>query len=638
MRYRSLIFLTVVVMAACASTPARHTADVTPTAAETVQAACPAIPDVQGLLVRHARAFGSKGSVARALPRSFTGETVDRGKRGSVELVLGRTGRFSLTTIVGGMLSASGVDAQGPWSIGHAGVPVRLREDEAVEFAFAAWMQGRDYLDSFDPTRDSAMCKVGTGGTKISVQYNLPGIGNPELTFRATDASLLSVTHLDSYGHKTVLSFHTWSDADPTGVRWPLTIQRKEASGNESLVTFTKSVPGVQCPSRAAEGCLAPPRSKLTFSWPRETPVRVPATFFLNEVILHAKVGGRPFLGLVDSGATLNVIDKGSTIASAFRPATAVENLMQDQRTPFALGEIRESVTLGDLAIDHLPVAAIPMPSFDEFGARRPEMLIGYPIFLGTAVRIDYARQEVLLSKDARTLHTKSAMAIPLKFIGQVVATEARIDGVSGWFVLDSGYSGALDLFKDWAATHGFPGSRPTYTLRQQAEFGDNQTDEKHMRPATFELGPIRLTEPLVTIESVRSPADQIAGQIGYGLFARCAAVVFDMENRNLWLEPPCDRNLPEDLSGWVLERKDSPAYPDSPWVARFVIPGGSADLAGVKTGDRILQLGGKPAILDVSTFESITKQAPGTTIPVIIVRGAARKELTLRLIKLLSR
>ena len=66
------------------------------------------------------------------------------------------------------------------------------------------------------------------------------------------------------------------------------------------------------------------------------------------------------------------------------------------------------------------------------------------------------------------------------------------------------------------------------------------------MRPATFEFGPIHLFEPLVAIDSVRSVSDRIAGQVGYGVFARCAAVVFDVPNRTLWLEPPCDRDLKE--------------------------------------------------------------------------------------------
>ncbi len=636
MQNRNLLLPAVLLVFACASTPAKQPANSTSTVAETTQAACPAVTDVKKLLAHHARAFGSKEIVVRSLPRSFTGETLAQGTKGAVEIVLDRKGQFSQTTVVGGMLSAGGIDAKGPWSLDYAGVPVRLREDEAVEFSFGAWLQGRDYLDSFDPKRDSATCTVGADGPQISVRYNLPEIGNPELLFGVADASLLSVMHLDIYGHKTVLSFRKWSEADPTGVRWPLAIYRKEASGKESLVTLTKSVPGVECPSRASEECLAPPRTKLAFSWPKETPVRVPSTFFLNEVLLRARVGGRMFWGLVDSGATLNVIDRGSPLANVFQLA-AIESSKPDQLSPFALGEIREAVELGDLVVKHLPVAVVPMPSFDDFGRHRPEMLIGYPIFLGAAVRIDYARKEVLLAKDAGSIHSKDAIAIPLKVLGQIVVAEAKIDGVTGWFVLDSGYSEALDLFKDWAAVHGFPGARPSYSFRQKAEFGDSQTDEKRMRPATFELGPIRLTEPLVAIESVNSPSDRIAGQLGYALFARCAAVVFDMENRNLWLELPCDRDVPEDLSGWVLERKDSAAYPDRPWTVRFVIPGGSADLAGVKVGDRILQLAGKSAILDISTFESVTKQSPGTKVPAVIVRGDAEKEVTLRLIRLLS-
>ncbi len=290
-RNLNLLLFTVLLVVACASTPARQTANSTAMVAETDQAACPETPDVQELLARHAQAFGSKVVVARTLPRSFTGETVAQEKRGAVEIVLDRKGQFSQVTVVGGMLSASGIDEKGPWSLGYAGVPVRLKNDEAVEFSFGAWMQGRDYLDSFDPKRDSATCTAGAFGPQISVSYNLPELGNPKLVFGFTDAALLSVTHLDIHGHKTVLSFRKWSEADPAGVRWPLTIHRKEASGSESLITLTKSVPGVECPSRASKECLAPPRTKLAFTWPKETPVRVPSTFFLNEVLLQAKAG-----------------------------------------------------------------------------------------------------------------------------------------------------------------------------------------------------------------------------------------------------------------------------------------------------------------------------------------------------------
>jgi hypothetical protein len=117
MQNRSLLLLTLLAVAACASTPGKQAASPTSTAAVTVQAACPAVPDVQELLARHARTFGSKEAVAAALPRSFAGETLTQGKKGSVEFALDRQGRSSLTTVVGGMQSASGIDAKGPWSL-----------------------------------------------------------------------------------------------------------------------------------------------------------------------------------------------------------------------------------------------------------------------------------------------------------------------------------------------------------------------------------------------------------------------------------------------------------------------------------------------------------------------------------------
>jgi len=79
--------------------------------------------------------------------------------------------------------------------------------------------------------------------------------------------------------------------------------------------------------------------------------------------------------------------------------------------------------------------------------------------------------------------------------------------------------------------------------------------------------------------------------------------LVFDIQKRTLWLEPPCDRDQPEDFSDWVLERRDSVSKPNRPWVVRQVLPGGSADLAGAQVGDRILKFGGLDAILEISTF-----------------------------------
>ncbi len=56
-----------------------------------------------------------------------------------------------------------------------------------------------------------------------------------------------------------------------------------------------------------------------------------------------------------------------------------------------------------------------------------------------------------------------------------------------------------------------------------------------------------------------------------------------------------------------------------------------------MKAGDQILQLGARAAILDLSTFESATKQVPETKVPAVIVRGGEKKEVTLGLVRLLA-
>jgi len=353
---------------------------------------------------------------------------------------------------------------------------------------------------------------------------------------------------------------------------------------------------------------------------------------------VHGKVGDHAFWGLVDSGATLHFVDAGSSLAGAFQARVAPERSASGRGGLPPLGELPGPVALGDLMVRNSPTAAIPLPSFDEFGARRPEALLGHPLFLGAAVRIDYARQELLLAQEARVLHTTSAVAIPLKVLGESLVVEARLEGGAGWFELDSASGEALDLYRNWATAHGFPGPRPTFTLRPPPEVGSREGAGERFRPATFELGPIRVAEPLVPIAPDRGLSDRIAGQVGNGVLGRCAAVVFDVEHRTLWLEPPCDREVPEELAGWGLARKDDPAHPDRPWVVEFVTPGGAADLAGVKAGDRLLQLGGRGAILERSAFEAVTRQAPGTKVPVVVERGGERRDVVLTLVRMLGR
>ena len=90
--------------------------------------------------------------------------------------------------------------------------------------------------------------------------------------------------------------------------------------------------------------------------------MRVPAAFFMNEVLLRAKVGGRSCWGLVDSGATLQVVDAGSPLMSAFQRKVAAGHSEAEQDSLIVPGEIPGPVALGDLVVRSFPAAAVPLP------------------------------------------------------------------------------------------------------------------------------------------------------------------------------------------------------------------------------------------------------------------------------------
>lgn len=108
--------------------------------------------------------------------------------------------------------------------------------------------------------------------------------------------------------------------------------------------------------------------------------------------------------------------------------------------------------------------------------------------------------------------------------------------------------------------------------------------------------------------------------------------MLFDVPKRRLWVEGACDRAVPERRLGWRFEKKLDPAQPDRPWVVRALWPGGGAERAGLAVGDRILEVGGKPATLDVGPLWTLEQQPAGTKLPIVFTRAGKRQRVVAEL------
>lgn len=631
---------------ATAPTTATSATSPPPPATPPPPARCPRTIDAASLLRRHAAAFGTPGAVAAGLPSSLHGVVEVGGQRGVTDVVLA-DGAYRSTAVIAGVLVGQGIDREGGWDLASgAGVVERLAgPEEEVEPRFEDWLFRRGYLGAgFDPARgDTASCVDGAHGPRVELVQALRPLGAPTLTFDLATAALIAVAHRDPDGRIDRMTFDAWSDPDPRGVRWPRRTATQPTAGTPTAITYDAPRAGLHCGSRGADGgvvtedgdaCLRPPPDAATLRWPAGGKTRVPLAFVRGSLLVRATVGGRAINGLLDSGAGITVVDATTPAGKAFVSKLDIDGTSSTQKIRFGIGEL-PSLRFGGLEVRTLPTASVPIPALDALGKRRPELILGYTLFAASVVRIDYARREIVLAKPGTPLARPGARAVPLRVSRGKLLVEATIEGQPAWFVLDTGNSGSLDLYRTWEDAHGVPGDRPTVSITGRFGAGTGETRARLFRLRAASVGPITLAGTLV---HDGDPPDQgeLAGLAGNALLSRCDAIVIDHHARTLYLEGSCRRAVAENLMMWRLARRPDPAYPAHPWIVDLVVPGSSIERAGIARGDRVLEVGGRRVTDDPNVLEPIETRPEGTKVPVVFVRDGARHRVTVELRRIL--
>lgn len=603
-------------------TPAR--ASDAGTAAHTPR--CPSPLDMKDVLARHAKAYGTREAAMASLPTTSRG-TMDRaGLSGTFEIVRDKE-RRRISGFLKGLYRANGIDAQGAWEMGTHGVLQRLLPGEARQHG--VWIEQRGYLTDFDPARDKGQCEALDGRALARLQYDLPEQGNPVLILDADSAELVASVFSDVDGSQILWRYDRWSEPDDRGVRWPLEQQEHTQAGPGAHLVITETSKGLACASLGAgapvaQDCVSPPPSPLGISWPAVGPkrARVPMHDGLDIVIVHPKVGGKEVVALLDpTEGLVGVVDDAGPQRTAF---VSTSHVVVGDLT-FDIGTI--TTALGGLEVRGSPALLRELSAQDQLGSARPSIVAGAPLALPFALRVDHKKEEVVFAPSGESLAAKTAVNIPVRVLGDKLVVEATVGGKRAPMSLQFQRSVGVQLYDTWSKKNDALGDRPVLSLGKSSSLA---------RLPKVELGPVKWYDQLAEVGTNETPHD-LAGVLSVSLLLRCDAFVLDVQRRSLWLEGKCDRAPLEDYSGWMLVRdaKAPPAPPaDRPWSVGAVLPGGSADLAGIKEGDRVLEIGGKPARLDRALFLPLLAQPPATKVPVVVLRGAEKKTITLELKK----
>jgi hypothetical protein len=589
---------------------------------------------------------------ARVRHAGLTGTVSIEGHSGKIETVLTQ-GAVRSQAWLSGLVEANGTDERGAWTLeGGSGIVERQRPDEGIEAALDAWLLRRRYVEAFDAERDTARCEnVGegpNGAARVDLAFARPELGAPVLAFDLESAALLSAAHAQADGVMTRTTYQAWSEPSRAHVRWPRKTTSHPSSGDVSTQEYSAIVPGLACARFDATGvaipvqgdaCAAPLPDRFVMRWPPgERPcVRLPLVYLGSELLVRVKVGGREATAFLDSGAGATTVDATTPAGAAFHASMELTGSGATQKLRLGFGEL-PAVDLGELHAEHVPTVSVPIPALDAFGDKRPEVILGYSFFAAAVIRVDYKRGEIVLGRSTDGLFAKGVEAtpVPLRVLRSKVVVDGTVERTPAPFEVDTGNSGGLDLYKKWASAHGLPGDRPVVSVKGRFGAGTAETTSMFYRLASGSLGPIAFDGHRA---HVADPPDAglIAGLAGNEVLARCAAVIFDVAKRTLWLEGPCDRPVPERRAGWRFDKKIDPAFPDRPWIVGSLWPGGAAERAGVQAGDRLLEVGGKPATSDVAPLWMLEEQAAGTKLPVVAVRAGAPKDRVRLIIELRS-
>ncbi len=238
-----------------------------------------------------------------------------------------------------------------------------------------------------------------------------------------------------------------------------------------------------------------------------------------------------PFL--LDTGAPWVVLD-----------ATLVKTLFPDSRgtdaatLPAGRPGVVTTLEVGPLILQQIEIAFLDLSAPSTPFGRRLAGILGYPFFARAVVEVNYA-QGTVACFDPRTYRLPRGKWVPLALQDHRPVLPARVDGIVGHFILDTGSTHTARLYPAFVQTHRLGEHRSTTPRREMGVEGLHEI--AMARIAQFELAGVRFLQPMVTFARPDDAGPpEIAGVIGAG-FLRAFTVVFDYPELAIALLP----NLP---------------------------------------------------------------------------------------------
>jgi len=541
-----------------------------------------------------------------------------------------RSGRFVERADLGVIRVAEGFDGTAPWSI-EGNNPARVeRGADAIAAALSdAYRRTFSHLtrrragelqaldERVEGERRFALVRVAPAGGRAFELWLDANTWLPDRVIEQSPTDTLTTT------------FGDWRRVG--GVAFPFAL--RESNGDAKYDTRI-AVESIELGAGADAADFAVPTPP-----PRDFAIANGAAFTgvafelsNHHIFVPVKLAGRELTLLCDTGG-LNIVtpalarELGLTVTGELEGRGGGEG-----KVDVGVAQIAR-VEIGDATLENQTFYVFPLDSLEAVEGRAAPGIVGYEVFRRFVTRVDYDDQRLTLHDPARFNYQGPGVAVPIAFDDHTPRIEAELDGIRGWFDVDTGSRSSLTLAAPFAKQHDLASK---YHARFTATTGwgvGGPSRSQLARARSLRFAGVEVREPVAHLSTQAAgsfAATDLAGNIGGGILKRFD-LVLDYANERIFFEP--NRNFDArdvfDRSGlWLNDAGQALLVID-------VTAGGPGERAGIRAGERVRSVDGAniaPGSL-IPLRERFLRDPPGTKLELEIeAENGERRAVTLTL------
>jgi hypothetical protein len=533
------------------------------------------------------------------------------------------SGRLYEQTDLGVVRSARGYDGRLAWSQDVSGATHYLDSSFARALSVSqAWLDARHGCALEAGPGVTRLDPRSQGARRFDVWRIAPAGGAPFEVWQDAATGRPDRAIFRTAETRLIRRFDDWREVAPG--RWVAFVQRDEFPEDEDETLYR--IVRARLAPRAAAADFARPeaphdvrmrngRTEAVVPFEDDHRTRVYVPVYLD--------GKGPFTLELDSGGHF-ILSEETAKAVGLSAQGAFNNTGAGNAIGHSGFARIASLRIGDAEVLGLPaqVRALAAAANDRGPAPLRAGILGLEVFERFEVGIDPRGKTVRLRPLGRPRPAPRGTPLRLVFAEDAPLVAGSYRGVGGDFMLDTGNAGATIVEDFWAQAHGL-----TEGLKRGLPLAGAALSRGEVG-----IGPFALAGETV---SYYGPAERgseytraVAGVYGQPLLSRFNAT-YDYRRGKVWLEPLGEAAaMPANRAGVLVAR----ATPGGPLSVAAVAPGAPGAEAGLKPGDVIQSIDGRPAAaFSRADAQARFLQPVGTVVTLTVGDGATPASLTLR-------